>query len=422
MIGNAKIYDPIHHFIPLTDEESFVIDSAPFQRLRYLHQLGMAYLLYPGATHSRFEHSLGVMHLASKVFDGITSFQRYPQGIPAIIPTRAEELFKWKKILRLASLCHDLGHLPFSHSAEHELLSDIAGHEEMSYRIIYSKLMQPVWQEIGVLDSLEALAKLTLGEEKLAKIRADLAFSPWERILSQIITDNKFGVDRVDYLLRDAYYTGVGYGYFDYHQLLETLVILSFENNNFMIGVQKNGVQAIEALLLQRYFMYSRIYEHKKIKLYTMHLKNVMKELYQGIHNWPVEEYIDLTDVEVLAEIAQLAKYSASTELSLHAKAIKKRDCYFDIFEIPTHITTEAEFNQFIEKLFAKWGSSFIKYDAFKPLQLPRPIEILTRMGTTNSAVVYKGSMLTIPHVVKSFLYVAKEISAEVADYLATYT
>ena len=120
-----EIRDPIHVFIKLDLQEREVVDSRPFQRLRHIHQLGMTYLVYPGATHKRFEHSLGVMELAGKVYDIITSKEVYPE-IKELLPQLNEPSRKdyWRRIVRIAALCHDLGHLPFSHAVEKELLPE----------------------------------------------------------------------------------------------------------------------------------------------------------------------------------------------------------------------------------------------------------------------------------------------------------
>src|SRR5476651_2062324 len=96
LYADKKIYDSVHGFISFDEFEKELIDSLPFQRLHYIHQLGIAYLVYPGATHTRFEHSLGVMELASQIFDRIASKHEIPQAD------------YWRQVLRLAALCHDL--------------------------------------------------------------------------------------------------------------------------------------------------------------------------------------------------------------------------------------------------------------------------------------------------------------------------
>jgi len=116
-----KIYDSVHRFIHVDSLESDLINTRPFQRLHYIHQLGVTYFVYPGGTHRRFEHSLGVMELATRIYDQITSGDR-PKILRELVPELGSPEFRyWRRVLRLAALCHDMGHLPFSHTAEHRL-------------------------------------------------------------------------------------------------------------------------------------------------------------------------------------------------------------------------------------------------------------------------------------------------------------
>jgi HD superfamily phosphohydrolase len=116
--------DPIHNFISVRSDERKVIDSPPFQRLRDIHQLAMTYLVYPGATHTRFEHSLGVMELASRIFDVVTKPYNVTHDVVRDIIPDQDSLAYWRTVLRLAALFHDVGHLPFSHAAEKDLLPE----------------------------------------------------------------------------------------------------------------------------------------------------------------------------------------------------------------------------------------------------------------------------------------------------------
>ena len=107
-----EIRDPIHNFIRVQTEERKILDSRPFQRLRHIHQLAMTYLVYPGATHRRFEHSLGVMELAGRVFDIVTKESHlYTDSARDVVPRN--KLDYWRQVVRMAALCHDIGHLPF---------------------------------------------------------------------------------------------------------------------------------------------------------------------------------------------------------------------------------------------------------------------------------------------------------------------
>jgi hypothetical protein len=110
--------DPIHEFIGVRADERKIIDSRPFQRLRCIHQLALSYLIYPGATHKRFEHSLGVMELATRIFDTVTADGNVRhEAVRSVMPDR-QGLDYWRAVLRAAALCHDIGHLPFSHAAD----------------------------------------------------------------------------------------------------------------------------------------------------------------------------------------------------------------------------------------------------------------------------------------------------------------
>jgi HD superfamily phosphohydrolase len=228
-----EIRDPIHVFIKLDSTERKVLDSRPFQRLRYIHQLATTYLIYPGATHSRFEHSLGVMELASRVFDVVTDDENIIDPIPALLPEirNKDKKMYWRRVLRMAALCHDIGHLPFSHAAEKELLPPGWNHEQFTRMLIRSNEMESIWGKLTPPLRSEDIVKLAVGP----KGASDINFTDWETILSEIIVGDSFGVDRMDYLLRDSYHTGVAYGKFDHHRLIDTLRILpspSFSRKN----------------------------------------------------------------------------------------------------------------------------------------------------------------------------------------------
>lgn len=302
-----KICDSIHGFIRFDPLEKDVIDSRPFQRLRYLHQMGPAYLVYPGATHRRFEHSLGVMELATRIYDTLMAPHTFkPENIKPVLPSSSEELFYWRRILRLAALCHDMGHLPFSHTAEKELLPD-GGHEYQTIKFIQSHELKPIWQRLGS-KAEEDILKLAVQEKELLEFGTGLTLTSWERILSRIITEDNFGADRIDYLIRDARHTGVGYGHFDYHQLIDTLRILSYPHQESIltIGVAESGIQSVESLWIARYLMYARVYHHPKVRLFSHHLRRFMVAHYKKYH-FPkaLEDYLQETDVQILAALAK---------------------------------------------------------------------------------------------------------------------
>jgi HD superfamily phosphohydrolase len=247
-----EIRDPIHVFVRLDSYERQVLDSRFFQRLRHIHQLALTYLVYPGATHKRFEHSLGVMELASRVFDIITDQNSITDEVRQRLDplNNPDELRYWRRVLRMAALCHDVGHLPFSHAAEKRLLPSGWDHERLTRAIISSDEMRAIWERITPPLRHEDIGKLAVGPKK-AK---DVTFSEWETILSEIIVGDAFGVDRMDYLLRDSHHAGVGYGKFDHFRLIDTLRILPSSPSGedgavkeAALGVEEGGIQSAAA-------------------------------------------------------------------------------------------------------------------------------------------------------------------------------
>lgn len=153
MKHSHEIRDAVHTFIRLDTTERQVLDSRPVQRLRHIHQLAMTHLVYPGATHKRFEHSLGVMELATRIFDVVTRPESVHPAVREIVPLE-DSLRYWRRVLRMAALCHDIGHLPFSHAAEDELLPEGWDHERLTVELIRSAEMEELWR--GLVPPCEA--------------------------------------------------------------------------------------------------------------------------------------------------------------------------------------------------------------------------------------------------------------------------
>ncbi len=310
-----EIRDPIHVFIKLDNDERSIVDSAPFQRLRSIHQLAMTYLVYPGASHKRFEHSLGVMELAGKIFDVITHPSNISEMVRSVIPDINSEQFKmyWRKALRVAALCHDIGHLPFSHAAEKELFPPEWDHERMTVELIRSDEMSGIFSKMIPRVMPEDVIKLAVGPKKLKGIQ----YTTFEAILSEIITGDAFGADRIDYLLRDSYHLGVAYGKFDHHRLIDTLRILSQpEPDNSpdsskepTLGVEIGGIHTAESLILARYFMYTQVYFHPVRRIYDIHLKDFLKTwLPTGFFSTEINQHLRLTDNEVISALRKTAE------------------------------------------------------------------------------------------------------------------
>src|SRR5208337_237100 len=163
------------------------------------------------------------MELAGRVFDIVTDTNNLSSQIRELFPQlkRADKRAYWRKALRMAALCHDIGHLPFSHASE-ELLPQGWNHERITSELILSDEMRQIWNNMTPPLRAEDVAKLAVGQRKAPK----LEFDDWTTILSEIIVSDAFGVDRMDYLLRDSHHIGVAYGKFDHYRLIDTLRIL----------------------------------------------------------------------------------------------------------------------------------------------------------------------------------------------------
>lgn len=309
-----EIRDPVHNFIRVTSQERRVIDSPAVQRLRHINQLAMTYLVYPGATHRRFEHSLGVMHLAGEAFDVLTAPENVTDAIRELIPevNETQTFDYWRTVVRMAALCHDLGHLPFSHAAEHELLPENYSHERLSIDIIQSPHFAELLGNLIPPIQPQVLAKLAVGPAKAQ----GQPFSTWEAILAEVVVGDAFGVDRMDYLLRDSLHAGVQYGKFDHHRLLSTLRILPGAPAGDpegpaepALGVEEGGLHAAESLLLARYFMWTQVYLHRVRLMYDAHLQDFLERwLPHGHFSTALDDHLSMTDLEVLAAMRTASK------------------------------------------------------------------------------------------------------------------
>ena len=248
MNSQRELRDPIHGFIQRTELEERIIDTSVFQRLRGIRQLALANLVYPGANHTRFSHSIGVMHvagrLAKKLFVG-------PEEVVA------ERI----RLIRLAALLHDIGHGPFSHVAE-EILDEYfdsakvrPANQEKIHEIITAQ----------IIETNEELAHLISGTER-EKITA-LLKGDGEDALAKGIVSGPLDADKQDYLLRDSYFCGVKYGVFDIERLIGTLCIHADAFDEFL-AASEGGVYTVEQYVIAKYHMATQVYRHK-VRLIT---------------------------------------------------------------------------------------------------------------------------------------------------------
>jgi len=289
---NDRVRCPIHGFIKYSANERRIINHPIFQRLRMIRQLALTEFVYPGATHTRFAHSLGVMEVASQAFDSLTAKQgdRLESIFGAVAGFEGVALAKARQILRLAALLHDVGHIAFSHAAEHSLHKGM-GHEALSEKIITD----------GEL--LGGLLTEMYGEDVPSLVASLISKSgpvPQFKVLQDIVS-GQMDADRTDYLLRDSHYCGVDYGRFDYRRLIDSLDLIE-EEGVLSIALKREGIHVFEALILARYQMSVQVYYHRLRRVYDKYLEWYFENLPEGLPQ-SVDDLIGLNDFDMFGRI-----------------------------------------------------------------------------------------------------------------------
>jgi len=281
---------PLHRSIPFNERERAILDHPLVQRLRAISQLGFAHLVYPGATHTRFSHALGVMHLAGRTFDRIASGSGETGGLPL----RTEGLDYCRQVLRFAGLLHDAGHLPFSHSFEPLLPpkrqaglpaswyrafdgASQARHEDLSVAVVHAL----AHDSPSLLSETEAqdVASLIHGQISPTDHLVSLGGVPERNphpLLKQIIS-GEIDADRMDYLPRDAHFAGVTYGFFDLHRLIESLSATETEGG-LALTLDQDALYTYENFLMARFHMAMQVYFHKTLLPFEYYLERAVGE------------------------------------------------------------------------------------------------------------------------------------------------
>lgn len=425
MVTQHEFRDPVHSFIGVDSDERRVIDSRPVQRLRYIRQLATSYLVYPGATHTRFEHSLGTMELAGRIYDAVTVPSRsndFFQDLPEL--REGDERSYWRRVVRMAGLCHDIGHLPFSHAAE-ELLPDGWSHERLTYEIILSKEMTEVLSSGRPPVDSEDVARIAVGQ----KHWIEKALTPMETILSEIIGGDALGADRMDYLLRDSLHAGVAYGRFDYHRLIGTLRILrplsldAEDTGRWMLGVEWGGIQSAEALLMARYFMFSQVYFHKIRMIYDCHLIDFLKDsLPSGRFETDIESHLRLTDSEIIADIRQ-AGYDEGRDGHKWARRLANRK-HFRVLD-PGRPQEAAQNPKMAEAICQaaqdKFGTDFARAACPSSKESKLEFPVLMENEELQSSLAVSKVFASLPVPTPGYVYVDEGILDEARKWLAEH-
>jgi len=329
--------DPIHGFIDVSPDEKKIIDSAPFQRLRHIKQLATTYLVYHGAEHTRFGHSLGVMHLVTKAYESALANYKDLHG---------QELFdepekKWyRQILRLIALTHDLGHAPFSHASE-ALFEDGLGHEDFTKKILCETEIAEYIKSIGrnfckangLSDKYNITPELIwlIYGEKNPELDPRYIMPDFKFLKG--FMDSELDCDKMDYLLRDSHYCGVNYGRYDMNRLLSSLNVYKDETCSIMqLAINHSGIHALEEFIIARYFMFIQVYFHKTRRfLDNLLIKSIADILPNRRYPLDINSYLELDDSAILHRIKE------NYETSSHAKKFVDRSIMTCAYDTGTH-------------------------------------------------------------------------------------
>lgn len=393
-LGDKLFRDPVHQHIIIDDPLILkLIDTPEFQRLRRIKQLGTTSLVYHGAEHSRFSHSLGVYEITRRICDifekNYPKSKRYPYG------WNASE----RQLTLCAALLHDIGHGPFSHAFEHIFNTH---HEEMTLRIILSPDTQ-----------IHQLLK-TVAPNFPEKVAAVIQKKYPNPQVVQLIS-SQIDSDRMDYLLRDAYFTGAEYGTFDLTRILR--VIQPFEGG---IGIHNTGMHAVEDYIMSRYQMYMQVYLHPVSRGMEVILDHLLKRahfIYQNNseqfeqftplivpflnqnHKYHLNDYLALDDTilmsyfiiwqnhndPILKDLAfRFVNRRPFTSLSLSEHYVSDKKCYQQN-KIYLQNITEAIQQQGLDTHYytAMQSEKDLPYDFYKPASDETPIYLLGKDSKT---------------------------------------
>ena len=339
------INDPVYGFITIEDEFIYKIISHPFyQRLRRIHQMAMALLVYPGAVHTRLHHSLGAYHLMCNAIHELKS--------KGVIVTPQEE-----QAVKIAILLHDIGHGPYSHALEKILIKNTS-HEKISLM-----LMQKMNTEFD-------------GKLQMA---IDIFTNKYPKKFLHQLVSGQLDMDRMDYLIRDSFFTGVSEGVIGYDRIIKMLTV---DNGELM--VEEKGIHSIEKFLVSRRFMYWQVYLHKTVLSAEKMLVKIIERareikakspskvfnifLNEEFKGSKMEKYLDdfcaLDDYDVLFSIKSWMHHPDKV-LSVLCKSIINRNLLkikYSAHEIPKEITSE---KKKIAKKYLNLNNEELKYFVF---------------------------------------------------------
>ena len=288
------IQDPIHGLLKIDDWIIKLIDTPEFQRLRRISQIGFANLVFPGANHTRFEHSLGVMHIARQLVESMDANEDERMEIVA------------------SALLHDIAHTPFSHCGE-SIVKRYLGITHENVEVILKRgVIRDILNELGL--SIKKIAKHVKGESDCNIVKGDI------------------DADRMDYLVRDSHYTGVAYGVFDVHRLINKIVF-----NGKRVVIDIGGLRSAESLLISRFMMYTTVYYH--------HVCRIARAMFEKALEYCIEneilnarDLLIMDDYDIVCFLRNQRNYAGEIMKMINERKLFKRALYVEVSRVGINI------------------------------------------------------------------------------------
>ena len=375
------VRDPLWNNIRLEPDALTVVDTPAVQRLRYVRQLGHAFLVYPGATHSRFEHCLGAYHLARRALE---------QLAVGDTPVSADDA----RTVRLAALLHDIGHYPFSHALEE---AGLPRHETLARRHLTA----------GPLG--EALARSGVRAESLLALIEGRVAAPLAGLVA-----GSLDVDKLDYLTRDAWMCGVPYGVIDVDRLLSSLTVVERAGRP-TLALHEKGLAALESLLFAKYQMYRNVYWHHAVRSATAMFKRAVRDAIADGRLTP-DAVADATDDGLIYDLSRADPRGLAR--SLRERRLAKRALDLPGTDLPAaaawpdqdpDLVARVE-DQLARELSLEPGELFLDFPA-KPEMLDLKLPMVTRAGSVVDLTGREaGERLGLPRVAPELVRSARRL------------
>lgn len=381
------IRDPLHGYIAFDELARAIIDTVEMQRLRRIRQLGFSYLVYPGANHTRFEHSLGTYHLMNLVLDRLEVAKGEEQELLA------------------ASLIHDVGHGPYSHVTEPLIRKYTGkGHEQIEDVLVQHEPDPRARREADlpartIADVLEAYC---LDRHKLLSyIRGERPDPQQPRDLARIL-NGEIDVDKMDYLVRDSYYTGVAYGVVDNIRLIRGLEFCNQE-----LVITEKGIPPAEYLLFSRFLMHPTVYNHHTSRIAQVMFVHALDAFIHAQPDMEPDEYAQalrtMDDATITTALRDAKGYPQELMRRIDERRLFKRAVYAAVNELEPRVVADLQHEQkqteIVAEISARAGvdQRYVLLDVQQPKQEELEVSAATvLLGTTLKRLCEVSSLVTM--------------------------